>query len=37
MLGIGILCDQETLRDTIEQTLRLLVLEAQLEETIEDI
>lgn len=37
MPGIGILCDRETLRDTIEQTLRLSILEDHLEETIEDI
>lgn len=37
MPGVGILCDRETLRDTIEQTLRLLVLETPLEETTEDI
>lgn len=37
MPGVGILCDRESLRDTIEQTLRLLVLESQSEETVEDI
>lgn len=37
MPGVGILCDQESLRDTIEQTFRLLVVEAQLEETIDNI
>lgn len=37
MPGVGILCDREALRDTIGQTLRLLVLETQLEETVEDI
>ena len=37
MPGVGILCDQEALRDTIEQTLRLLIVEAQSEETIENI
>ena len=37
MPGVGILCDQEALRDTIEQTFRLLVAEAQLEETIDNI
>ena len=37
MPGVGILCDREMLRDTIEQTLKLTVLEAHLEETVEDI
>ena len=37
MPGVGILCDREKLRNTIEQTFRLLVAEAQSEETIENI
>lgn len=37
MPGVGILCERELLRDAIEQTLRLLVLEIPPEEIIEDI
>ena len=37
MPGMGILCDRESLKDTIEQTLRLLMLETQSGETIDDI
>ena len=37
MPGVGILCDREALRDILEQTLKLSVLESHLEQTIEDI
>ena len=37
MPGVGILCDQEALRDTIEQTFRLVVVEAQSEEILDNV